>query len=126
MRRPWSLDTVAKGRWDNVECGRALEPFSYYLLDRSFSVAVGPYMSEFTAVTCGVPQGSVLGPIIFALYMLPLGHDISKFTGIYNHCYADDIQLYLSFKPNQTDHLIVLQECLSAIKDCMASNFQRF
>lgn len=57
-------------------------------------------MSEIAALSCGVPHGSVLGPILFPIYMLPIGHIIIKFK---YHCYADDIQLYVSFKPDDTD-----------------------
>ena len=54
-------------QWVGVS-GSALDWFSSYLSDRSFSVSLGPYMSETAALSCGVPQGSVLGPILFALY----------------------------------------------------------
>lgn len=80
-------------------------------------------MSETVALSCGVPQGSVLGPLLFALYMLPLGHIISKFKDVSYHCYTDDIQLYVSFKPDESDKLLVLHTCLAAIKDWMANNF---
>ncbi len=104
--------------------GRTLYWFSPYLSDRSFSVAIGPYMSESAALFCGVPQGSVLGPILFAFYLLCLASIISKFKAISYHSYADDIQLYFSFKPDQLiDNLNHLYDCLSAVKDGMASNF---
>lgn len=70
-----------------------------------FSVSLGHYMSET----------SVLGPILFSLYMLPLGHIISKFKAVSYHCYADDIQLYVSFKPNETDKLTAPDNCLTVI-----------
>ena len=53
--------------------GLALEWFTSYLSSRSQCVAINGVYSGEANLTCGVPQGSVLGSVLFTTYMLPLG-----------------------------------------------------
>ena len=64
---------------------------------------------------CGVPHGSVLGPLKFCLYLLPLGA-ILKYHGIGYHIYADDTQLYISFKCNNPLASLPKLNCISDIR----------
>ena len=102
--------------------GIALSWFKSYFSDRLQFVHVNDQSSMHTKVRHGVPQGSVLGPILFTLYMLPLGNIIRKHS-INFHCYADDTQLYLSMKPDELNQLTKLQACLKDIKTWMTANF---
>ena len=109
-------------RWVGLT-GLVLEWFTSYLTGRSVAVSINSYSSSSAPLSCGVPQGSILGPILFSLYMLPLGSLINTFEGISYHCYADDTQLYLSFKHNDPSKFTVLQDCLTGINNWMSQNF---
>ena len=74
----------------------------------------------------GIPQGSLLGPIIFILYTKDTATIAEKY-GLSIHIYADDTQLYIGFKPNDTSNVSVIggtiQDCLNEIKCWMTDNF---
>uniref|UniRef100_A0A8C5B5M7 Reverse transcriptase domain-containing protein n=1 Tax=Gadus morhua TaxID=8049 RepID=A0A8C5B5M7_GADMO len=73
----------------------ALSWFTFYLSERFQYISINNHKSHTIPVSHGVPQGSVLGPILFILYMLPLGHIIPR-HGLQFHCYADDTKLYIT------------------------------
>jgi hypothetical protein len=76
---------------------------SSYLTDRYQMVCVDGELSECVLMKYSVPQGSVLGPKNYIMYTKPVGA-ICKRHGLLHHFYADDSQLYLSFKPIDTRH----------------------
>ena len=123
-----AFDTIDHGillnrlrHWVGVS-GTALKWFYSYLSDRKFCVAANNYTSSLTPLKYGVPQGSVLGPILFSLYMLPLGHIIQKYDVSF-HFYADDTQLYLPVNATDPGKLSALLDCITAVKNWMSQNF---
>ena len=78
--------------------GQALAWFKSYLSGWTLRIKIDKSFSELQDILLSVPQGSVLGPLLFLIYLLPLGKLIRKY-GLELHIYADDTQLYLSIKP---------------------------
>ncbi len=79
--------------------GIPLRWFKSYLTGRYFRVAWGGEVSKAHQLVTGVPQGSVLGPLLFSTYTTSLA-PIIQAHGFSYHFYADDTQLYLSFRPD--------------------------
>ena len=77
--------------------GSALSWFSSYLRDRTQKVKIKNVHSSPVPLVYGVPQGSVLGPVLFVLYMSPLC-DVILNHSVVPHSYADDTQLLKSTK----------------------------
>ena len=102
--------------------GTVLKWFTSYLADRQYFVIVNGQRSQPNLLEFGVPQGSVLGPVLYTMYTFPLGNVIRQ-CNVPFHMYADDTQLYKSAKPSETSGLIVdVQSCIEAVKAWMAPN----
>ena len=93
---------------------KALEWITSYLKDRKQAVNIHGELSDELVVNCGVPQGSVSGPLYFLIYTLPLGKILMNHSINY-HFYANDNQDYLSFKVKDLDENIT--KITSCLKD---------
>uniref|UniRef100_A0A8C6Q198 Reverse transcriptase domain-containing protein n=1 Tax=Nothobranchius furzeri TaxID=105023 RepID=A0A8C6Q198_NOTFU len=105
--------------------GQALQWIRSYLTGRSFCVRLGDCSSDLAELPWGVPQGSILAPLFFSLYLLPLGelfrkHDVSF------HLYADDCQVIFPIKRGGSCTIQPLLDCLEDIKLWLAQNFLCF
>ena len=105
--------------------GSALDWFRSYLTGWSSRVDIAGELSDPITANFGLPQGSVVGPIGYSIYTLPVG-DIARHHQVNYHVYADDTQLYVSFDPTAPDGLVnalsKLQNCITDIKNWMCVN----
>ena len=93
-----------------------LQWFSSYLTDRTHYVSLSNHCSAFTHVHSDVPQDSVLGPILFTMYIKPLSAIIDSHS-IIHHSFADDLQLQMSAPPDRIYELLhSMQSCISDVK----------
>ena len=106
----------------NFGCsGKVLEWFKSYLACRTQSVLVGHESSQ-SVLKYGVPQGSVLGPVLFTIYMKPLSTVISQSGHLY-HFFADDTQLHNSSVPSEFPTLALdLTDTVEDVANWMTKN----
>ncbi len=96
--------------------GTALTWFSSYLTNRHQCIKIDNYFSTSLPTSCGIPQGSVLGPLLFTLYTTPLSSVIQSHN-LDHHLYADDTQIYISMATPDTSH------SLNRLNDCLQDVF---
>ncbi len=99
-----------------------LKWFRSYLEGRGYYVSIGEHKSKWTSMTCGVPQGSILAPLLFSLYMLPL-RQIMRKNQIAYHSYGDDTQIYLDLSPDDYRAIDSLCQCIDELNSWMCQNF---
>ena len=105
--------------------GTALSWFCSYVSGRTQQISVQGALSNVFLLRYGVPQGSCLGPVLLNIYSSKIfdivGRHLPKV-----HCYADDSQLYLSFKPScavsQDEAIRSMETCISDVKQWMTAD----
>ena len=95
--------------------GKVLSWFESYFEGRSQKVSINGTLSKPFDLMCRVPQGSCLGQLFFTIYVIKL-FQLLKHHLPSVHTYADDTQLYLSFKPSDTFSEV---EAVSAMQKCI-------
>ena len=86
--------------------------FDWYVTARRYYVKFCHAVSHSVAVSTGVPQGSILGPLLFSLYVQEVVA-IVKLHCINIHMYADDIQCYFGFPRDMS--LCAINEKIGAL-----------
>jgi len=103
--------------------GKVISWLASYLSSRSFVVTINSTSSAPSPLGHGVPQGSVLGPLLFILYTTPISSLISD-SSVGHHMYADDTQLFISFVASKfSANILHLQATVDLISQWMSSNF---
>ena len=102
--------------------GDALCWVESYLSARTQVIRIGEATSQPIHLSCGVPQGSVLGPLLFNIYCHDLGSVFAK-HGVHYHMYADDTQLYVEVPRDNPERATdSLSCCIQDVKKWMTLN----
>jgi hypothetical protein len=102
--------------------GLVLQWFKSYLSDRYQMVKCSGGTSAARALSCGVPQGSVLGPLLFMVYTAGL-QKVIEGEGLSGYFYADDSQVrYSDYARNSASIRQRMENCILSISNWMASN----
>ena len=108
--------------WFGVS-GTALKWFTSYLSHRFQAIKIGSTLSDLHELLFGVPQGSVLGPLLLSLYTTPLSKVIGTHPDIKYHFYADDTQLFIHIShKNAALAFNKLKSCLLDVQKWMSSS----
>jgi hypothetical protein len=99
--------------------GAVLSWLRSYLNNRSQFVRVGEVTSSTSPCTFDVPQGPVLGPLLFPLYVAPIASVIAGF-GVRHMQYADDTQLYIALQNDR--ELQNVNDCFRELQFWFARN----
>ena len=102
-----------------------LQWFSSYLTDRTHYIYLSNHCSALAPVHSGAPQGSVLGPILFTMYIKYLSAIIDSHS-IIHHSFADDLQSQMSARPDGIYELLhSIQSCIGDVKAWATANMLR-
>ena len=94
-----------------------MEWFYNVIKDRNYSIQIRNNYSTSYTIDHGIPRGSLLSPIIFSIYCIPLQTIMKRYPSITYNLYVDDIELHATIT-NSTQ----LQECLNELQNWLTNN----
>ena len=99
--------------------GTVISWFQSYLEVRTQMVSIADYQSCAMPLNTGIPQGSVLGPLLYLTYMLPVRQILDRYNLSY-HGFADDTQIYVPFSFHNgglKKSLNQLEQCITELRE---------